>query len=73
MDICWGKELNSSFPRGITNKDDCKNKPAGEDNSVGNKLDEEITLWGRDALPRIPPINSAGDEFSVVISLGITF
>ena len=29
------KKLNSSFPLGIANEDDCENKPAGEDNSVG--------------------------------------
>ena len=29
------KELNSSFPLGITNEDDCENKPTGEDNSAG--------------------------------------
>ena len=33
-------------------------KPVGEDNSVGEYTDEEITLWGRDALLRIPLINS---------------
>ena len=29
------KELNSLFPLGIVNEDDCENKPAGEDNSDG--------------------------------------
>ena len=32
---CWRIELNSSFPLGMMNEDDCKNKPAGEKNSVG--------------------------------------
>ena len=46
----------------MTNEDDCENRPAGEDNSVGEYTDEEINLWGRDALLRIPLINSVGDE-----------
>ena len=29
------KELNSSFLLEIANEDDCDNKPAGEDNSIG--------------------------------------
>ena len=29
------KELNSLFLLGKANEDDCENKPAGEDNSVG--------------------------------------
>ena len=28
-------EWNSSFPLGMMNEDDCKNKPVGEDDSVG--------------------------------------
>ena len=28
-------EQSSSFPLGMTNEDDCKNKPVGEDDSVG--------------------------------------
>ena len=28
-------ELNSSFPLGMANEDDCENKFAGENNSVG--------------------------------------
>ena len=32
---CWRIELNSSVPLGMTNEDDCKNKPAGEDDSIG--------------------------------------
>ena len=52
---------------------------------LGHITDEEITLWGRDALLRIPPINSVGDgllllvilnpvgdDLSVATSLGIT-
>ena len=35
---CWRIELNSSFLLGMTNEDDCKNKPAGEDDSVGELL-----------------------------------
>ena len=38
----------------MMNEDDCKNKPVGEDDSIGDKPGEEITLrgitlWGRDA------------------------
>ena len=29
------KELNSSFPLKIVDEDACENKPAGENNSVG--------------------------------------
>ena len=29
------KDLNSSFPLGMMNEDDCTNKPVGEDDSVG--------------------------------------
>ena len=29
------KELNSSFPLGIADEDDCENKPVGEDNFAG--------------------------------------
>ena len=32
---CWRIELNSSFPLGMVNEDDCENKPVGEKNSVG--------------------------------------
>ena len=49
----------------MTNEDDCENRSVGEDNSVGEYTDDEITLWGRDALLRIPLINSAGDIESV--------
>ena len=36
-----------------------------------HKLDEEITLWGRDALLRLPLINFAGDglPLSVILNL----
>ena len=30
----------------MMNEDDCKNKPVGEDDSVGDKPGEEITLRG---------------------------
>ena len=46
-----------------------ENKPAGEDNSVGEYSGKEITLWGRDALLRIPPINSGGDELLLLVIL----
>ena len=36
---------------------------------LGNRLIEEITLWGRDALLRIPPINSAEDELPLLVIL----
>ena len=36
--VCWRIELNSSFPMGMTNENDCKNKPAGEDDSVGGGI-----------------------------------
>ena len=49
----------------MVNEGDCKNKPAGEDNSIGEYTYEEITLWGRDFLLKIPPIHSAGDIESV--------
>ena len=29
------KRLNSSFPLGIVNEDNCENKPVGQDNSAG--------------------------------------
>ncbi|CAI8598812.1 unnamed protein product [Vicia faba] len=50
----------------MMNEGNCENKPAGEDNSVGEYTDEEITprgitLWGRYALLRILTINFAGD------------
>ena len=45
-DCCWRKELNSSFPLGITNKDDWENNPAGENNSVVEWTDKEMTLGG---------------------------
>ena len=32
---CWRMMLNSSFPLGMMNEDDCVNKPVGEDDSVG--------------------------------------
>ena len=32
---CWRIVLSSSFPLGMMNEDDSKNKPVGEDNSVG--------------------------------------
>ena len=32
---CWRVELSSSFPLGMVREDDCENKPAGEDDSVG--------------------------------------
>ena len=31
----WRIELDSSFPPGMENEDDCENKPIGEYNSVG--------------------------------------
>ena len=31
----WRIELSSSFPLGMMNEDDCENKPAGGDDSVG--------------------------------------
>ena len=33
------------------NEDDCENKPAGEDNSVGEWTNEEMTLWGGHTMP----------------------
>ena len=36
---------------------------------LGNKLMRRLTLWGRDALPRIPLINSAGDELPLLVIL----
>ena len=36
---------------------------------LGHKNDEEITLWGRNALLRIPPINSARDELLLLVIL----
>ena len=45
--------MNSSFPLGIVNEDDCENKPAGEDNSAVDQTDEEMTL-GRTYFTRGP-------------------
>ena len=39
-------EESSSFPLGMMNDADCTNKPVGEDDSVGDKPGEEITLRG---------------------------
>ena len=39
--------MNSSFPLGMVNESDCENKPVGEDNTVGEYTDEEITLGKR--------------------------
>ena len=36
---------------------------------LGDKLMRRLLLWGRDALLRIPPINSAGDELSLLVIL----
>ena len=36
---------------------------------LGNKLMRRLTLWGRDALLRIPPISSAGDELPLLVIL----
>ena len=49
----------------------CENKSAGEDNSIGEYTDEEITLWGRDALLRIPLIKSAGDGLPLLVILNL--
>ena len=38
---------------------------------LGHKTDEEITLWGRDSLLRIPPINSVGDELLLLVILNL--
>ena len=46
-----------------------ENKPAREEKSVGEYTDHEIILWGRDALLRIPPINSVGDELRLLVIL----
>ena len=43
---CWRIVLSSSFPPGMMNEGACKNKPVGEDDSVGDKPGEEITLQG---------------------------
>ena len=59
----WRIELSSSFLLEMTNEDDCVNRPAGEDNFVGEYTDEEITLWGRDVLLKIPMINSVGMNY----------
>ena len=36
---------------------------------LGDKLMRRLTLWGRDVLLRIPPINSAGDELPLLVIL----
>ena len=36
---------------------------------LGHKTDEDITLWGRDVLLRIPLINSVGDELPLLVIL----
>ena len=63
--------MNSLFPLGMMNEDDCENKPAREDNSVGELTDEEITLCGRDALLKIPLISSAGDGLPLLVILNL--
>ena len=47
----------------------CENKPAEEDNSLGNKLMREL-LCGEEMLcRRIPLINLAGDELPLLVIL----
>ena len=38
---------------------------------LGHKNDEGITLWGRDVLMRIPPINSTRDELPLLMILNL--